>query len=57
MTIDVVIGGALMNRSKDATYNLIEDMSKNHHSQGSVSELTAKDPKKVEFTKLVPSTT
>lgn len=53
----MVIGGALMNRSKDVAYNLITDMSKNHHSRGSVSELTTKDPKKVDFIKLVPSTT
>lgn len=38
MTLDATSGGALMNNTHDAAYNLIEEMAKNHHSRGSVGQ-------------------
>lgn len=56
MTLDAVAGGTLMNRSKHVAYNLIEDMAKKHNSWGSICELVAETPKKVNFMKSIPLT-
>lgn len=39
-------GGALMNSPQDVAYNLIEDMAKNHHSWGSMWQVSAKSTPK-----------
>lgn len=36
MALDVASSGDLMNNNQDVAYNLIEEMAKNHRSQGSV---------------------
>lgn len=42
MTLDAASGGTLMNSPQDVAYNLIEEMAKNHHSWGSVRQVTTK---------------
>lgn len=46
MTLDAASRGALMNSPQDVAYNLIEEMSKNHHSWGSVWQVTTKSTPK-----------
>ena len=48
MTLDVDSGGALMDTPQYITYNLIEEMGKNHHSWGSVRQVTAKSIPKID---------
>lgn len=42
MTLDVASSGALMNSSQDVTYNFIEEMDINHHSWGSMRQVSIK---------------
>lgn len=46
MALDAAVGGALMNSPQDVGYNLIEDMTKNHHSWRNAREISVKSPQK-----------
>lgn len=47
MTLDAAFGGTLMNSSQDVAYNLIEKMTKNHHSWVCVQQVIAKSTPKI----------
>lgn len=46
MTLDTAYGGALINSPQHVAYNLIEEMTQNHHSWGSMRQVSSKSTPK-----------